>query len=324
MNSIIKKFDIIILTHKPKQYFVETLKKINTQVILPEKVIIYNTDENSFFDNIDREEYELIVKDLKYIYEVYHITKQDFDHGKTRNIASLKSNTPYLMFLTDDAVPFDEYLTKNLLSSFNDDKVALSYARQIPRDNSMLKERYIREFNYGDNDIIKDINTEKIYGIKNYFCSNVCSMYNKSIFELLGRFDENIILNEDTFFAYKAIRNGYKIVYKSNAKIIHSHDYTYIEQFKRNFDIGVSHIDKADIFNRLPAESEGKKLVFYVLGKLIKEFRILEAVDFINECIFRYLGFKDGKKYNSLGYKNCLKKTNNKQYFINKYNLGLK
>lgn len=318
MNDMSKKFDIIILTHKPKQYFVETLKKINTQVILPEKVIIYNTDEKSFFDNINKKEYELIVKDLKYIYEIYHITKQDFDHGKTRNIASLKSTAPYLMFLTDDAVPFDEYLTKNLLSSFDDNKVALTYSRQIARKNSKLKEKYIREFNYGDSDIIKDISTEKIYGIKNYFCSNVCSMYNKNIFELLGRFDENIILNEDTFFAYKAIRNGYKIVYMSNAKIIHSHDYTYIEQYKRNFDIGVSHIDKSDIFNKLPAESEGKKLVFYVLCKLLKEFRILEVVGFIIECIFRYFGFKDGKNYKILSNKDCLKKTNNKQYFINK------
>lgn len=318
MNNVTKKFDIIILTHKPKHYFVETLRKINTQIILPEKVIIYNTDEKSFFDNIDKKEYELIVKDLKYIYEVYHIINHDFDHGKTRNIASSKSSAPYIMFLTDDAEPFDEYLTKNLLYSFNDDNVALSYARQIPRDDSKFKEKYIREFNYGDNDITKDISTEKLYGIKNYFCSNVCSMYNKSIFELLGGFDENIILNEDTFYAYKAIKNGYKILYKSDAKILHSHDYTYIEQYKRNFDIGVSHIDKSDIFNRLPVENEGKKLVFYVLVKLLKGFRILDAFDFIGECIFRYLGFKDGKNYYTLGYESCLKRTNNKQYFINK------
>lgn len=320
MNNENKKIDIIILTHKPKHYFIESLKKINMQVLIPEKVIVYNTDEKSFFDNINRDEYELIVNGLKCIYEIYHIESSEFDHGKTRNIATLKSNSPYVLFMTDDAVPYDEFLTKNLLTSFDDEKVALSYAKQIPRKNSKLKEKYIREFNYGNNDVIKEINTEGIYGIKNYFCSNVCSMYNKSIFESLGRFDENIILNEDTFYAYKAINKGYKIVYKSDAKILHSHNYTYIEQYKRNFDIGVSHIDKCDIFNKLPAESEGKKLVLCVLSKLLKELRVFEAIDFIFECVFRYLGFKDGKNYKQYNIETCLNKTKNKQYFINKIN----
>lgn len=318
MDNDLKKIDIIILTHKPKHYLIETLIKINMQVLLPDKIIIYNTDEKSFFDNIKKDEFDSAVKNLKFKFEFYNIDYNEFDHGKTRNEAASKSNSPFIMFMTDDAVPYDEFLTINLLKSFEDKKVALAYAKQLPRENSKYKEKIIREFNYSDCDIVKDIYTEKKYGIKNYFCSNVCSMYNKTIFDLFGGFDENIILNEDTFYSYKIIKNGYKVMYKSDARVIHSHDYTYTEQYKRNFDIGVSHIDKENIFNDLPAEDEGKKLVLYVLSKLIKKFRIFESIDLIIECIFRYKGFMDGKNYKRFDLETCLNKTNNMQYFINK------
>ena len=132
------------------------------------------------------------------------------------------------------------------------------------------------------------------------------------IFESLGKFEEDIILNEDTFYVYFAINKGYKIVYKSNAKVYHSHNLSYKEQFSRNFDIGVSQQQKQEIFNSIKSEKEGGKLLKYTIIKLLKGFHFIALIDFIIDCAFRYFGYKTGRKFNTLTIEKCIKYSNNK------------
>ena len=53
--------------------------------------------------------------------EVYHLAKEEFDHGKTRDYgASLAKEADILMFMTDDAIPKDKYMVENLIKAFVD------------------------------------------------------------------------------------------------------------------------------------------------------------------------------------------------------------
>ena len=329
MDSNIKTYDVVILTYEPKDTLIETLSKLMSQSIEPRNIYICNTCKESFYKNIvNKELFDNILsggKDRRFKdrVKVSHIDKCEFDHGKTRNEMLKLSNSDFVLFLTHDAMPYDESLAENLLSAFTEYalpniQVAVSYARQIASDTASLKERLIREYNYPNHDIVKEKAKEQVLGIKNYFCSNVCAMYDRKIFNLLGGFEENIILNEDTFYSYKAIQNGYRIVYRSNAKVIHSHDYTYKEQFRRNFDIGVSQSEKKEIFDKIPSEKEGFKLITYVLKEMLPRLHFIRAIDFLVECFYRYLGFSYGKKFKTLDNDTCIKYASNKQYFIQK------
>ena len=321
MINIDKNYDVVILTHKPNDDLVLSLEKITSQTLLPNKIIIYNTNEKEFYTNIiSRIKFNNIIHKNSNI-EVHHISEFDFDHGKARNDASIFCNSKYILFMTDDAIPYDEYMCDRMIESFNKyesevSKVATVYARQVPKSNAKLKERYVREFNYPDYDIIKEKPKAKSLGIKNYFCSNVCAMYDREIFNDLGKFEENIILNEDTFYVYNAINKGFRVVYCSNALVIHSHNLSYKQQFSRNFDIGVSQAEKEFIFRNIKSSSEGRKLLIFVLKKLISTFHIIICFDFIIECIFRYCGFKKGLSFKKLTIDNCIKYSNNKNYFI--------
>lgn len=289
-----KQYDVVILTHAPKDYFVTSLEKIKRQKVKPNNILICNTDEELFFSKIsDKTKLQHLLDDdcIKLI----HIKKESFNHGTTRNFCAKQLKSDYILFMTDDAVPYDNMLTENLMLGFDDEKIAVVYARQIARDDSKLKEKYTREFNYPDYDIIKELSKEKEYGIKNYFCSNVCAMYDRKIFEQLGGFEENIILNEDTFYIYNVIHNGFKVKYASKAKVIHSHDYTYKEQYRRNYEIGISQEEKKEIFDNINSVGEGKKLLKYVLTHLLKKGHFLMAIDFMIECLYRYKGYKDGR-----------------------------
>lgn len=321
MEDNIKKYSVIILTHLPHDEFITSLEKLLSQSIKPSKIIIYNTDLANFFKNINNKlKLEELLYDNREIIELVHIKVEDFDHGKARNDAMDLVNTNYVLYLTDDAVPYDNYLCENLLKAFDEfdgnEKVAAVYARQIAKDSAKLKERYVREFNYPNYDIVKTLDTEKKYGIKNYFLSNVCAMYDREIFYKLSKFEENIILNEDTFYAYNAIENGYKIVYASKALVYHSHNYSYHEQFRRNFDIGVSQAEKHEIFEKLPSYNEGQKLVKYVIIKLLKGLHLIMIIDFMIECVYRLMGFKKGFNFRTLTNEQCIKYASNKNYFI--------
>ena len=50
------------------------------------------------------------------------------------------------------------------------------------------------------------------------------------------------------------------------------------------------------IYDKYNSTSEGKKLVKYVVGKLLQEGHPIMAIDFIIESGFRYIGFKVGSR----------------------------
>lgn len=322
MSSIVKNYDVVILTHAPKDCIVLSIEKLQTQIIRPSRIVIYNTAENLFYKNIhDIDRFKELINSSNV--KVVHIDEDEFDHGKARNDASKLCESDYLLFLTDDAVPYDEFMCEEMIQSFDrystaSSKVAVVYARQLAKSDAKLKEKYVREFNYPAYDVIKEKSKELELGIKNYYCSNVCAMYDRNIFNTLGQFEENIILNEDTFYVYNAINKGYRVVYSSNAKVYHSHNLGYKEQFSRNFDIGVSQYERKEIFSKIPSTKEGKKMFVSVSKRLLGGLHVIMFIDFVIECFYRYMGFNKGKKFEDLTIDECIRYASNKKYFIKK------
>ena len=80
---------------------------------------------------------------------LFHISQDEFDHGKTRNLAVSNSDAEVFVCMTQDALPADAYLTQELCKAlFSDEKIAVAYARQLPEENCSRMERYTRQFNY--------------------------------------------------------------------------------------------------------------------------------------------------------------------------------
>lgn len=69
------------------------------------------------------------------------------------------------------------------------------------------------------------------------------------------------IFNEDMIFAAGMIQKGYSLAYCADARVIHSHNYSGLEQLHRNFDLAVSQADHPEIFQNVPSEKEGMRLV---------------------------------------------------------------
>lgn len=299
-----EKVDVLIPTYRPGEQLRLLLNGLKKQTVVPDHIFIINTDQSLWKEMFEDEDVL-----------VTHIESAEFDHGATRHSGIEKSQAEFVLCMTQDAIPSDEYMIERLLAPFADPKVAASYARQLPAADASPIEIFTRGYNYPDEERVKEKADIPELGIRTFFCSNVCAMYRKSIYEELGGFIRHTIFNEDMIYAAKAIQADYKIAYAAGAKVIHSHNYTGKQQFHRNFDLGVSQADHPEVFDKVPSEATGIRMVCqtarYLLG--IGKPWLLPRLVWQSGC--KYMGYRLGKRYQKLSKQKILRYTMNPDYW---------
>ncbi len=301
------KVDAVIPAYKPGRDLRELVEKLLDQTVRLGRIIIINTDREFF----DEKEY-LIAPAV----EVVHITRHEFDHAGTRDMGLRMSDADYVLFMTMDAIPKDNYLIEKLLSGFRRaDNIAVSYARQLPKKDCNRIEQITREFNYPAQSRIQTSDDIKELGIKAYFCSDVCAMYDTSIYRSLGGFKAPAIFNEDMVYAAGALDAGYAVSYCADALVYHSHNYTGRQYYRRNFDLGVSQADHPEIFERFNVKGTGMQLVRKSLAQICRRGTPADIIRLVYYSGMKYLGFRKGKNYHKLSLKSCLKHTSDKEYW---------
>lgn len=289
MNT--KTVDVIIPTYKPDEKFNKLIEKLNQQSYPINSIFVINTEEKLF--HIDK------IKNYNNVY-LEHIKFDEFDHGGTRDRAARMSHSDVIIFMTQDAMPDNNYLIESLVKCFVSDDIGAAYARQLPDEKCNEIEKFTRSFNYPDEGSVKSQSDINRLGIKTYFCSNVCAAYQRDLYLSLGGFIKHTIFNEDMIFASKIIQSGSKIVYCSNARVIHSHNYSNMQQLRRNFDLGVSQKDNEDIFIGIKSENEGIKLVLQTAKHCFKIGKPWLIVDLFFKSGFKFMGYKLGLSYQRL------------------------
>ena len=258
--------DVIIPAYRPGKEFEKLLDSLSTQNYPVEKILVMNTEEK-FWNTAWEKKFPKV--------NVVHLKKADFDHGGTRCRGARLSDSDIMVFMTQDALPADKSLIENLVKALTEDeKTGAAYARQLPNENCSFVEKYTRSFNYPDRSAVKTKDDLPVYGIKTFFCSNVCAAYKRDIYQKLGGFVRKAIFNEDMIYAGRLIQEGYAVAYAADAKVIHSHNYSCMQQFHRNFDLGVSQAEHPEIFAGVPSEGEGIKLVKKTINYLIQKRKI--------------------------------------------------
>ena len=282
---------VIIPTLNASIYINKLITTLLNQSVPPNEIIIL--DSSSSDNTIELCKKYAAVK-------TYIIARNDFDHGGSRNFAAQNCSGDYLLFLTQDALPADKYYIENILRPFIDKDVAMVSGCQIPHSNIRTSEKLTRHFNYPEKSYVRDKNDIKRLGIKTFFASDVCAAYDKKIFDKLGGFESPILINEDMIIAAKYIFAGYKISYAADAKVVHSHNYNFRQQFVRNFDIGVSLKQYEHYFINVSVTGEGVKMVKYVLKNLMQNHQYKDVLYYILESFFKLCGNKLGKNYRHL------------------------
>lgn len=174
------------------------------------------------------------------------IPSLEFNHGGTRQrIVDEYPDFDIYVFLTQD-VYFEEVdAISNLLKPFQDPKVAAVCGRQIPHKDANLLAQHARIFNYPSNSLSKTKADIPFIGIKTAFMSNSFAAYRRSSLLDVDGFPNHVIFAEDMYVAAKLILKDYIVAYEGSACCRHSHNYTFFEEFRRYFDMGVFHAREA-------------------------------------------------------------------------------
>ncbi|CAM3628304.1 glycosyltransferase family 2 protein [Deinococcus frigens] len=231
------------------------------------------------------------------------IDRNTFDHGGTRNLGArlaTEQGAQILVFMTQDAIPADDRWLEALTAPIVSGQAVATFARQLPRPEASLLEQFSRYFNYPSHSRRRTEADIPELGVKAFFFSNVCSAVCADVFWEVGGFPEHIIMNEDMTLAAKLLRAGHAIEYVAGAQVVHSHDYTLAQQFRRNFDVGAFFAGAGPELAGAKVGGEGLRFVREQLRYVLRHRRADLIPLVIAEAAAKFSAFQLGKRHHLL------------------------
>ncbi|MBR2712094.1 MAG: glycosyltransferase [Bacilli bacterium] len=233
-----------------------------------------------------------ILKSKKLKYKL--IKKERFSHSLTREESALESKSDIIVFISQDVVIEDKLWLYNLTKNIGKDKIAGAYSRQITKYNNI--EKYTREANYPDKSFIKSKKDIKTLGLKTFFFSDASSAVDAKVFKKLKGYDhKNLPINEDMYYAYKLITNGYKISYEAESVVYHSHNFT-LKQIYDRYKLTGKFFKENSYLDKYGTTGSGASLAKYVLKRILKEHNIKMLFRYPFDMAARLFGMKAGKR----------------------------
>lgn len=283
MNS---SYSVIIPTLNAEKTIAPLLDVFFAQLIPPVKILVVDSASNDKTAAIAAEKGA----------EVIIIPREEYDHGKTRDFALRQTDTPFVIVITQDALPVGNDCTSLLLAPMLDDPdVAVVGGRQQAYPTARYAEKVVREYNYPNQSRVWSAEHITELGIRAYLISDVFAAYRISAYEAVGGFDYPILTNEDMLITQKFLEAGYKVAYSADAVVLHSHDFSLRQQFKRNYIVGQTMVRYKERFRNNEELGEGISLALYVLKRLLCAGKICECFSFSLDCAARLLGNRMGR-----------------------------
>jgi rhamnosyltransferase len=219
-----------------------------------------------------------------------------FNHGTTRQWALEQTTAEIVIFLTDDAFPESRFSFGNICTALMQvPDAGMAYGRQLPSPNATLFARHHRNFNYPDTSSVNRKDSVPKLGMKTFFASNSFAAYKRSSLLAIGGFPSNAIFGEDAFVAARMILAGQAVVYAGNATVLHSHNYTLSQEFRRYFDVGVFHARNSWLKKNFGGPSgEGIRFVKSEIAFLCDNGGAHLMPQAVLATLMKYIGYRTG------------------------------
>lgn len=241
---------VALLAHKPGSREMETLERVRNQTYQG-RSIIHVVDSSP-------EPHGQTNQWLRAKADVWdRIPPEAFHHAATRNRAVDSCQTPLIVFLSQDAHPSDDSWLENLIRPLIFGEAEASYGKQRPPAPDWERESTFA-YLYPEVSEIKTIERLADLGIRTFHFSDVCSAFLTDVIRRV-RFPEDIPIFEDVGVARRLLTMGYRIAYVSEATVLHSHDMTWSEIWKRYNRIGTIY-QQLGIFDELSKSPQNSYL----------------------------------------------------------------
>jgi rhamnosyltransferase len=177
---------------------------------------------------------------------VLEIAPDRFSHGGTRNLLMSEAKGAHVALLTQDAEPADERWLERLLAAYAlADDVAIAYGPYLPRAAASLAvraelEQWFASLSPDGRPAVERLAPDEraapaleLIGRRGFFTdANACVA--RAAWEQVP-FRE-VPYAEDRVLALDMLRAGYAKAFMPDAGVLHSHDYTPLQELRRCFD----------------------------------------------------------------------------------------
>jgi len=279
---------VVVLTYNAAKYLENCLRPVLASPLAPKILVV---------DSSSRDGTVALAQGLGI--ETLVIPQSQFNHGATRELARKHLGTDIAVMLTQDIIPTDPAFLANLIAPIAKGEAAISYARQIPHDGAGFFESFPRSFNYPPESELRSIQDIKRYGVYTFFCSDSCCAWSNAALDSIGGFETTLSL-EDTVATAKLLKSGFRIAYRADAVVKHSHHYSLAQEFKRCFDIGyVRALHKDLLFAGGSDEARGSSFLKAMLSALLRRNPFLIPYG-VCATAAKFLGYRIGAQGHNL------------------------
>ena len=304
--------DLIIPAYKPDTTFLDAVDAMSSQTVSFEKIIVVNTEQKYF----DRLVYSRKFLDEHKSLDIRHISKREFDCGKTCNFGAKISQADCFIIMSQNVVPNSSEVVAKLLAALESDpKCAMAFARQTVSDGSSETDKYVKRYFFPEDSAVfsqKDIDSIRNGSLRGF---NGCAAYRREIFDALGGFPNHIICDEDVVYAHKALEAGYKIAYVSDAVVVDHTELKAREHMGVAFDFGVCVIKNPEVFDYNAIKDNSRKVHKLLLSHLKRKSFSAEAFELRHYYRAEKTGYKKALKYAKMSSSDLRKYTANPEYW---------
>ena len=209
---------VVMRSHNDMPLIAETLSRLHEQDHSFELICLDNESDDGTVEQL-----------RKYTDRIVNIPKGSYIPGRVLNLGMELANTERVVFLNSDCTPQGPQWLRHLMAGFDeDDMIAAVFGRQIPRKDCYPLFAKDTEDTYGD-------------GSKQKYWRHCFSMASSAISRAVWkshRFNEDLRYSEDIEWTWRARQNGFQIRYVANSVVMHSHNYTLRQFYRRNYGEG--------------------------------------------------------------------------------------
>lgn len=210
------KTAVIMRSHNDMPLIADTLAKLHRQRHPFDLFVFDNASKDGTLEEVK-----------KYTENIFHVPKGSYVPGRVLNQAMDAVESELVIFLNSDCTPQHDDWLDHMVSGFEDETAAV-FGRQIPRPDCHPLFYKDTEATFGDG-------AQQKYW--RHCFSMASSGIRKSVWETMP-FDESLQYSEDIDWTWRVRQAGKKITYIPDAVVMHSHNYTVKQFYKRQYGEG--------------------------------------------------------------------------------------
>ena len=228
------------------------------------------------------------------------IPQAAFDHGGTRNVAARSATGSILVFMTQDARPWNDTTLATLAEPILERRAWAAYARQVAPPSAPLLERVARDLNYPAASALRSSEDIAQLGIRAFMLPNVASAIDREVFGALGGFPTPVVFNEDVQLANSILSRGGRIAYVAEAIVEHGHHYRSLDLLRRYFDNGTSLAEAAEPLHSTAINGVGAGFAMRQLRAVLATGRVDQVPRWTTETGMKWVGYQLGRRHRRL------------------------